>query len=105
MICEEIWYVYIYYFCFYGICYLRDIVSFYCDFVVLFVVIDIILYCDVVGEVEEWRLSGGGVEVEWRLSGGLVYGEYVEMRWRWEESGDKIMEVGGGFMEVMYFFC
>lgn len=53
-------------------------------------------HCDVAGEVEEWRASGGRVEVVWRSSGGLVHGEYAEMRWRREESGDKIIEVGGG---------
>lgn len=102
---EEIWYVYIYHFRSHGTRHLRDTrpVSSHCDPAALFAVIDTILHCDVVGEVEEWRSSGGGVEVEWRSSGGLVHGEYAEMRWRREESGDKIMEVGGGLTEVMHF--
>lgn len=105
----EIWYVYIYHFRSHGTRHLRDTrpVSSHCDPAALFAVIEIerdtILHCDVVGEVEEWRSSGSGVEVEWRSSGGLVHGEYAEMRWRREESGDKIMEVGGDLTEVMHF--
>lgn len=105
----EIWYVYIYHFRSHGTRHLRDTrpVSSHCDPAALFAVIEIerdtILHCDVVGEVEEWRSSGGGVEVEWRSSGGLVHGEYAEMRWRREESGDKITEVGGDLTEVMHF--